>query len=215
MKIKPPELTANPEIIEGMFPLCDPDGDGVYLENLIVRDVTLTDEDICGISCSSIVFERCRLLNCTAEKSTFTDVVFKSCDLSGSSFTGSYWNRCQLQNCKLVGASLAESSLRQLLIENCNLNYVTLDSSGMNDIFISESNLTNASISQCRLKNWKAAGSRFVGASFFRTPLAGIDFSENTIDGIIVSENHSELAGMTVSPVQAVELSKLLQIKIK
>lgn len=50
-------------------------------------------------------------------------------------------------------------------------------------------------------------------AQFFKTSLYGIDFSKSEIDGISVGIE--EIKGSTVNPIQALELSKLLEINIE
>ena len=48
---------------------------------------------------------------------------------------------------------------------------------------------------------------------FFRTPLKGMDLSECVIDGIMVSDQFTELAGVR-SALQAAELARLMGVKI-
>ena len=55
---------------------------------------------------------------------------------------------------------------------------------------------------------------KFIITNFFNTKLEGIDFSTSNIDGIIVSDNFKELKGIKVNEIQAIELSKLIGIKI-
>ena len=50
--------------------------------------------------------------------------------------------------------------------------------------------------------------------NFFRTPLKGMDLSECVIDGIMVSDQFTELAGVKVSLLQAAELARLMGVKI-
>ena len=52
------------------------------------------------------------------------------------------------------------------------------------------------------------------GTDFFRTPLKGMDLSECVIDGIMVSDQFTELAGVKVSLLQAAELARLMGVKI-
>ena len=54
----------------------------------------------------------------------------------------------------------------------------------------------------------------FANADFFKTPLKGIDLSDCNIGHIMMSDQYKEIAGAKVNMFQAVELAKLLGIKI-
>lgn len=215
MKIKKPEILPSPERTDDLWALLAEQQEEPYLANLHLHDVTLNGEDLTGISCNAMILENCKLIGCTLEKSSFVDVIFKNCDFSNSILIGCYLNRCELISCKWMGIDLYESSLQQLSATGCNLSYANLDHGTLTGVALEGCDLDGASLSLCKLKNFEARDCRFRGVNFFKTPLEGIDFSTDGIDGIVTSDNHFELRGMTVSPLQAVELAALLGVKVK
>jgi len=54
----------------------------------------------------------------------------------------------------------------------------------------------------------------FKKADFFKTPLKGIDFSTCNIEGITFSDSFKELSGIKISPAQAVDIVRILDIKV-
>ena len=64
------------------------------------------------------------------------------------------------------------------------------------------------------MKKIKIKECKFILTNFFNTKLAGIDFSTSNIEGIILSNNFKELKGIKANEIQAIELAKLLGIKI-
>ena len=47
------------------------------------------------------------------------------------------------------------------------------------------------------------------------TPLRDQDLSEGSIEGLVLSESAAELRGAVVSPLQAVELARLLGVRVR
>ena len=76
------------------------------------------------------------------------------------------------------------------------------------------SDFTNANLSECTLKYLNIEKCNFTNANFFNTKLTNIDFSDSLISKIILSDNFSNLKGVKVNEMQALELSKLLGIVI-
>ena len=75
--------------------------------------------------------------------------------------------------------------------------------------------MKSAVFSQCRVKevSWDRAG--LSGASFFKTPLRGMDFTTCEIGGLVLSDGCEELRGAVVDLYQAAELAKRLGLVIK
>lgn len=216
MKITEPELQPELESFDDLWELlAEQPQDEAYLVGIHLRDVTVSHQTIPGVDFNGMVLENCKLLYCNLEKCSFVDVVFQNCDFSNSQLCDCYFSRCRFVNCKWMGADMYNGSLRQVLAENCNFSYVNLDNAGLNHVSVAGSDFSHANMSNCRLKEFAVHDSRFAGVNFFGTPLAGLDFSKSDISGIVTSDSHSELRGALVSATQAVELARLLGIKVK
>ena len=77
------------------------------------------------------------------------------------------------------------------------------------------SDMSSAELVSCNLKAFKTSGSKYLGTSFFRTALGGVDFSTCLVSGLRVSDTFRELRNAVFSANQAVELAMLLGIRIK
>jgi len=69
-------------------------------------------------------------------------------------------------------------------------------------------------MSEVKFKKTVFSSTDLTGTDFFRTPLKGMDLSECAIDGIMVSDQFTELSGVKVSLLQAAELARLMGVKI-
>ena len=216
VKIKAPRLPQTLALVEDIGPIWqvaaynDGEISGYHFKNL-----DLSGYDFTGMRFSMVLLENCRLVGAFLDKASFLDVVFKHCDLSNVSLNEGYFNRCSWQACKWLGAGFLEARLQQLTVEACNLQYANFDEASLSDVAITESDCSQAVFSSCQLKNFQTRDCRFWGVNFFRTALRGIDFSEDELEGITVSEQAGELQGMVVNVQQAAELAKLLGIVIK
>lgn len=179
------------------------------------RGLNAEAEDLAHLIVSGARFENCRFWNCSFERAEFSDVIFQSCDFSGCNFHGSYFNRISFQSCKAVGAKFTENRMHHVMVRDCSMNYANFDNSILKEFLVENTELNSSNISQCSCKNvvWKNTG--LVNASFFKTSLYGMDLTDCTINGLVLSDDNSELKGVIVDIYQAAELSKRMGITIK
>lgn len=89
------------------------------------------------------------------------------------------------------------------------------DASRMSYIMGNHTDFTEAGFSQCKFTNTDWMNVCFQKVEFFKTSLKDMNFSSCNIEGIIISDNMSELKGMKVNLFQAVDLAKRLGIEIE
>ena len=172
-------------------------------------------EDLSCLSFINCLFENCVISDCDLERSSFVDVTFTSCDLSNSTMDSAYFSRCEFVSSKLVGAQFNDCSIQSVQIDFSNCGYAIFDKCRVSDVLIKNTDMSSAELVACNLKAFKTSGSKYLGTSFFRTPLGGIDFSNCIVSGLRVSDTFRELRNAVFSANQAVELSLLLGIRIK
>lgn len=216
MKTKELDLNISDlEIIEDFYTLAiaakDEDLD---VENKYIKDQVYSNEDFSELNFSDMIFENCRFLECSFRKSGFVDVLFKSCDFSNSDFNEGYFSRVHFILSKGVGADFFKSIIKDTLIKDSNFKYANFDLTSFDYVILNENDFTNAGFSECKIRKLDINLCKFVMTNFFKTSLKGLDFSDSFIDGIILSDNFSEIKGAKVSEMQAMELAKLLGIII-
>lgn len=161
------------------------------------------------------VFENCRLESCDFESAAFFDVEFIECSLRNSDFRGAYFERCRFTSCKCAGAAFAEAVVKETAFRQCDLRYALWDRARLTAVTCDTCDWSEASLSELRLKKWRVEQCRFIKNNFFKTPLAGVDFSSCELSGLTVSSPPVELRGAVVAPEQAAELVGLLGVRVK
>lgn len=185
------------------------------VQGILFQNINIESEDLSHLIVSGTKFLNCRFWNCSFERAEFTDIVFQSCDLSGSNFQSGYFSRVIFESCKAVGTKFTETRMHQITIDNCSMNYANFDNSVLKGMAFENTELNSSNISQCHCKDivWKNTG--LINASFFKTSLYGMDFTDCTINGLVLSDDSSELRGVIVDIYQAAELAKRLGVTIK
>lgn len=95
------------------------------------------------------------------------------------------------------------------------MRYVNFTSAEFARCEIEGSDFTDSFFAECTFKTLLVSNSQFIRTEFFHTSLRGIDFSDSALDGICISADGRELAGIIVSFEQAAALSKILGVVIK
>ena len=185
------------------------------IANLLFQNVLSPGADAHKMEFSGVEFHRCRLNGSLFDKASFVDVRFCDCDLTECSFSDAYFSRCEFISCKWVGGNLTGATLRQSRAERCSFQYANFDGASIGGTALNECDFTGAVLANAALQDLLQRDNRWIGTNFFHTPLKGMDFSKDTVDGWMLSEGLGELKGAVFSPYQAVDLALLLGIRIK
>lgn len=215
-KVRAPLLPPETELIEAdENRLRESKAEEEKIEGIVFRNLKCEGEDFSRISFSGVRLENCRFWNCRFEGAEFVNTLFQSCDVTGCDMNRCYIDRAAFSLCKGVGAKFTESIIKNLSIVDSNFNYSNFDMSRFENVCIEKTKLDSSNMAGCQCKNmfWKEVS--LINASFFKTPLRGMDFSDSQITGLVLSDDHSELRGATVDVYQAAELAKRLGVIIK
>lgn len=158
-------------------------------------------------------FDGVRLSGCRFDRSDFVDVVFSGCGLSGAELSGCSFLRCRFENCKGVGTAFVHSPMRHVAFEGGPFRMANFSETTFKTVRFSGCDLTESVFLQCIPQGLAFDSCKLININFCRTRLAGLDLSSNQLEGILVAGD--ELRDAVVSPLQAVELARLLGIKIK
>lgn len=189
-------------------------GEEELFTSLLILGNEVEEGDLYKLDIIASKFERCRFLHCDFEKASFVDVIFENCDFSNSRFAGAYFSRCEFRNCKCLGTDFHEAVLKQVQMSDSVLRYGNFGGTLLENVFMEQCDFMEASFSNMKHKKWNANKCQFIGTNFFRTFLRGFDFSENEMADIIVSDTMEELKGCKISPMQALEAAKLLDMQV-
>lgn len=174
----------------------------------------ITDCDFSGLELVNVRFERCRFINCDFSYGDFYKCKWSACDFSNCRFLNTHWLECGVYDSKGNGAVFTGSVWKRCVVELTALDYTNFTGSVWEEVSILESRLTKAFLNSMKIKKPIFKQVIFSGTEFFKTKLAGADFSDCAIDGIRVSASMDEVRGIHINPGQAVDLMPLLGIKL-
>ena len=161
---------------------------GVHFKNVIFREIEFSRADL-------------------------EDVRFENCDLSNVNLEGSLFHRVEFINCKLVGANFSESSFKNVVIEQSNARYANCSYTHWKRAKMEKTIFSTTDFRGSKFVDMHLLETEFRESMLAGTKLKGIDLSDCDIQGVGVQVE--DLTGVIVSPLQAVELSKLFGLVIK
>lgn len=174
------------------------------IENEVIFDEV--PRDLENTIFSNVTFQQFHLEN-------GMDLIFENCDLSNCDFTRVNLSCVVFRNCKLIGTKWMDATLYQVYFETCIGTYSNFSGSSLKEVKFTNSNFEESSMNLCSWTNVILEHVKLNETEFLDTPLKGIDFRTSDIFHIKVKE--SDLVGAVVTPLQAVELSKLLGLIIQ
>ena len=204
-KIKKPSFYTEPE--KTRFDRL-PDQD--RYDNLLFENETFPD--CTGKRFSECIFGR-DIIRTDMSGSIFTDVIFTHCDLSGVSFAKSEFRRVRFENCRMGGADFTECLFSDTEFTASQCRYVNFSASSWKNSVFSDTDFTEGYFSQTSFKTMVIHHCCFDRTEWLHTPMAGLDVSDSSINGIAVTPEN--LKGLTVNEAQALACVELLGLKIR
>lgn len=186
------------------------------IEGIVCRKTLFAPLDREHLTVRSSLFSGCVFAGCSLRKSLFSDVTFRNCDFSNADLRGCGFHRVEFIDCRLTGAEMPECSWNHTLLQRCKAEYANLSQGRMRNVVFSESSLRSGTAASCRFERTEFDRCDLTQAELFRTSLEGISLVGSQIAGIRIEAAESkELRGATVSTVQALELARMLGIRIE
>lgn len=177
------------------------DGDLAVAHVHVVGDVA-SRADLASLEIEGSRVERCSYRDGDFSKAIFVDVAFSGCDFSNCDFSESNFMRCTFASCKFTGADFREASLRLVDMRDSTCSYTSFAKARLEDVSVAASDFSHADIVEARLKGVLFDDVRFVGTSFFRTGLLGVDLTTCQLGDIVLSDAMDELRGCTMDLYQ-------------
>ena len=189
------------------------DGDPFVAHARVAGDEAVR-ADFALLELSESRVESCRYTGCDFSRASFADVAFSGCDFSNSDFSEANITRCTFASCKVTGANFTEAVLRRVEARDSTLAYASLAKAKLEDVSVRATDFSHADVSEARLKRAAFDDVRFVGTSFFRTSLSGIDLTACQLADIVLSDGMGELHGCRMDLYQAAGIAQRLGVVI-
>lgn len=189
------------------------EGDG-YLAHGLADDVELAYECANGATFECIVFRDCLFDRVDFRDCTFRDVRFESCRFIGCAMDKAWLNRVDIKDCSAPGTSFLQARLAQVDIRSSDLSYANLSETSVDRLAVHDCRMREAALQRAKLKHVRLDACDLTRIDVFGTPLAGIDVSSCVFAAPVLSGDYRELRGAVVSAEQAVDLARLLGVRI-
>lgn len=211
-KLTAPRI-ANPLDEAPLRALQDPDRG--TLEGVEFRALHAAEADFAELEVSGGRFSNCQFLGCDFTGVLFTDVAFEGCDFSNSRFDSAAFTRCTFSDCKFAGASFAEALWKHVTANGCTFAYGAFNRCLWKTVRACTCDFLSADMSEMELHGISLDDDRFVGTSFFRTKLVGLDFTSCQLEGIAISDAMDEVYGAKLGAYQAAALARRLGVIVE
>ncbi|WP_053955016.1 pentapeptide repeat-containing protein [Inediibacterium massiliense] len=199
--------------IENMYTQMNDIKDEDKFEHVYISDCSIDNQMAYQVSFEGVIFKNVSFQDIALESLELTNVRFENCDLSNVDFKGAIIHRTEFVNCKLIGIDLSNATLQNVYVKECNgkfsfMRFIQMKKVLFQDSLLENSDFQNSKLSKIQFDNCNLQLSQMSGTS-----LSGIDLSTSIVDGLGVRQE--DIRGAIVSPLQAVNFSKLLGLVIK
>lgn len=160
-----------------------------------------------GCVFKNVIFEECIF-----ENIDMLDCIFDGCDLSNIQMINGCIHRCEFHNCRLVGSDFSSNTIHNTIFDHNNARYMNLSFVKFKNVAIIENDMMSSSFNETIFKTTTFTNNNLTLTEFMNADCSSIDLSTSTIDGIVLTEK--SMKGLSVSSLQAIDLSKLLGLKI-
>lgn len=188
------------------------------LEENYLYNAQFEDQLFSMIEEEHIHFDSCYFKNVIFEECKFShidmmDCIFEGCDVSNIIMSEGCMHRCEFHNCRMVGADFSNMVIKNILFDTNSNRYGNYSCSKLQNCIFKQMDMTSTNLNDMRIKDVIFDSCNLSLCEFIHTPLTNIDVSTSNIEGITITVD--SMKGLCVSPNQAIDLSKLLGLKVK
>ena len=183
------------------------------IQNAFIKNDFIEDIDSTGVDMDSCIVKNTVFSNCAFKNISLLDVKFENCDLSNIDFSCGGLKRVEFINCKLLGSKFMECSLTDVKFKDCTCKYSSVAFSKLKSVIIENCNFSEGNFQDAKLDKVEFTNTELVNTYLNNTPHDKIDLTTCDIRGINV--DIKDVSGVTVTSMQAIELTKLHNINIK
>lgn len=199
--------------IEGTYTEITDVKDEDSFKDACISDCRIENQGAVHVSFEGVIFRNVEFKAVALNLVELTDARFENCDLSNADFSGAIIHRTEFLNCKLVGLNLSDATLQNVYMEGCNGKFALMSYTRMKRVIFKDSNFENGNFQNSNFEKVQFKECNFRLGQVSGTSLSGMDLSNCNLEGLgIQLEN---LKGAIVSPMQAIDFSKLLGLVVK
>lgn len=210
IKIQKPKLLGELEEVKNVY-------EEIIFEekiaNKLIENTIIDNEDPMGMSIDSCIFRNVKFSNCSLQNIDLIDTRFENCDLSNIDFSRGSIHRVEFIGCKLLGARFDECSLMNVLFQGVVGKYSNFAFAKFKGANILNCNFQEVVFQQVKKEKIVFIDTDLTNSYFNKTSLDKIDLTTCEITGIDVQID--DIAGAIVTPMQALDLTRLMRLTVK
>lgn len=183
------------------------------VKNKLVENITINDKEQIGFTIDSCIFKNVKFNNCSLQNVDLMDTRFENCDLSNIDFSRGSIHRVEFIDCKLLGAKFDEGSLIDVLFQGALGKYSNFAFAKFKGVNIINCNFQEAVFQQVKKGKLAFIDTDLTSSYFNKTSLDKMDLTTCEIGAIDVEID--DIAGAIVTPMQALDLTRLMRLTVK
>ncbi len=189
--------------------------EGLFISNRTYNQEQYEYETFIQLDCKKVIFNKLQFQHCDLSNAIFNHVQFIDCDFSNANLQDAYFNNCEFSHTKFMGTLFMQSILKEVKMDSCTFAYANVSQSVCTKCEVRNCDFTETDFSKSKLKQIFTNNCQFIRTQFFHTPLNGLSFVNDTFYDLLLSDTNSELKGLEINSMQAVDLCMRLGVKIK
>lgn len=178
-----------------------------------ISDTIIEQQDAHKVSFDQVIFKNVTITESSLPGIELMDVIFDHCDLSNVDFTDAIIHRTEFRNCKLIGTDFTGGRFQNVYVKDCLGDFATFRLADLKQVAFDNSSLKNSDYYQSKFQKVAFSRCNIDQAMLAGTKLSGMDLSDCEFSGLIV--DIQDLEGCIISPQQAVSFVGLLGLVIK
>lgn len=178
-----------------------------------ISDTTIEHQDAHKVSFDQVIFKNVTITESSLTGIELMDVIFDHCDLSNVDFTNAIIHRTEFRNCKLIGTDFTRGRFQNVYVKDCLGDFATFRLTNLKQVAFDDSLLRNSDYYQSSFQKVAFSRCNIDQAMLAGTKLGGMDLSDCEFSGLVV--DIQDLEGCIISPQQAVSFVGLLGLVIK
>ena len=180
-------------------------------------ELSWEEADLREARASGVVFDTCLIRRGGFDGSLLSrlrllDVRLEKCNLTNARWENAHLRRVLLVECRLTALSFAGADCRDVVFRRCKADFLNLSGAVLKGVRFEECSLSNCDFRGAALTDVGFAGSDLKKADFGSGKLDEVDIRGSTIDGIMLEP--SQLRGLTIDPLQALAIVRLLGVTV-
>jgi len=187
--------------------------DGAVLEDICFNQLDLAGRGIASIRGYNLVFDRVSFANCEIALLQLFDARLIGCDLSNTMLRAFEATRVEFIDCKLTGLNAFACRLEDVLIDRSDARFAQLSEGRLRRSEIISSDLSEAALNGMTFEATQLKNVILRKADLADANLSGFDLT--TCDIAAISLRAQDLRGAIVTPAQAMDLARFLELVIR